>query len=69
MDANHNNNFYIFVNNYINTMDEIKKISELITLIFLGIISIPFILITYLLIFILKTIESIWENTEGKDNI
>ena len=50
-------------------MDEIKKISELITLIFLVIISIPFILITYLLIFILKTIESIWENTEGKDNI
>mgnify|MGYP003626551529 FL=1 len=50
-------------------MDEIKKITDLITLILLGIISIPFILITYLLIFILKSIESIWENTEGKDNI
>jgi len=67
--ANHYNIFYIFVLYYNTTMDELKKIFELISLILLSLLSLPFIILTYLLIFILQFIESIWKDHQGKDNI
>ena len=50
-------------------MAELKKIFDLISLIIIAILSLPFILLTYLLIFILQFFESIWKDTQGKDNI
>ena len=67
--ADHYNIFYIFVLYYNTTMDELKKIFELISLIILSLLSLPFIILTYLLIFILHFFESIWKDTQGKDNI
>jgi len=67
--ANHFNIFYIFVFYYNTNMAELKKIFDLISLIIIAILSLPFILLTYLLIFILQFFESIWKDTQGKDNI
>jgi hypothetical protein len=50
-------------------MKDLKKIGELIALIIISIFSLPFIIITYILIFILQQFESIWKNTEGEDSL
>ena len=50
-------------------MDKLKKIWELIVLVNISILSLPFIIITYILIFILYQFESIWKNRKGQDNI
>lgn len=69
MFSNYNIVFSIFVNNNNTNMDKLKKIWELIVLVNISILSLPFIIITYILIFILYQFESIWKNRKGKDNI
>ncbi len=69
MFSNYNIVFSIFVNNNNTNMDKLKKIWELIVLVNISILSLPFIIITYILIFILYQFESIWKNRKGQDNI
>ena len=50
-------------------MKELKQLCELIGYIIGAIISLPFIVASLVLIYIFRTIETLWKDPQGQDNI